>query len=328
MILIAASGCDRTDVTSPLHGYASDLASLAGTSPAGQSAFVPPGYPDAADRRLAGADVRIGVGRFLDLRVCGLRHLVAERNSVLGRLESDGLRLVYEHALLTGLTRCLETLEREGGDPALASDLRAALDAKQRAAGTTLWNATLGSRELAGAYRVSGPPLDPTRSDPEPASALRGLAAAARGFGRPGAVLERDAHLGNLRVLERSGHGGRLAKATGRATEHLRAATRYLRAIPCDAVPSPDLQAARRRFEGGDIGRWLEGLVRSVKEWHQAVNELLSAQTASPPPGFLRYHARVMDMDNAQGLGPALLSAIEDHRAAWQIAGPCSAPES
>jgi hypothetical protein len=327
MALAAAAACGQTHGPSPLPDYARDLASLAGLPAAPDSLFVPPAYPDAADRRLRGADVRIGVGRFLDLKICGLRHLVAERNSALGRMESDGLRLVYEQALLSGLARCLEGLEASADDPLLAAALRDALEAKLATAGATLWNATLGSSELAGAYRVSGPALDPTRSDPEPVSALRGLAAAAREFGRPGAVLERGAHLDNLGVLERSGYGGRLAKAMGRATENLRAATRHLRGLSCEASPEHGVKAARQRFERGDVGRWLDGLVEAARTWHAALNELLSAQTASPPPAFLRYHAQVMDMNNPQGLGPALLSAIEDHRVAWRHVAGCVAPD-
>ena len=266
------------------------LAATAGERAASESRFVPPAYPDASARRLPEADIRIGVGRFLDLKACGLRHLVAERNSAMGRMESDGIRLVYEHALLAGLARCRAMLERR-------------------------------------TYRVSGPALDPTASDPKPVAALRGLAAAARGFGRPDVVLERDAHVGNLMVLERSGHGGRLAKALGRATENLRHASRHLRAVPCDGGPRAELETARRRFEHGDVGRWLTGLVESARQWHRALDDLLAAQSASPPPGFLRYHGEVMDMHNARGLGPALLSAIDDHRTAWRDADACAATE-
>jgi hypothetical protein len=303
------------------------LAATAGERAASESRFVPPAYPDASARRLPEADIRIGVGRFLDLKACGLRHLVAERNSAMGRMESDGIRLVYEHALLAGLARCRAMLERRGDEPALAEALEDAQQAKQAAAGGTLWNATLGSPELARTYRVSGPALDPTASDPKPVAALRGLAAAARGFGRPDVVLERNAHVGNLKVLERSGHGGRLAKALGRATENLRHASRHLRAVPCDGGSRAELETARRRFEHGDVGRWLTGLVESARQWHRALDDLLAAQSASPPPGFLRYHGEVMDMDNARGLGPALLSAIDDHRTAWRDADACSATE-
>ena len=327
-MLAAAAGCGRTHGPSPLPGYARDLAFLAGSTAAPASGFVPPAYPDAANRRLPGTEFRIGLGRFLDLEVCGLRPLVAERNSALGRLESDGLRLVYEHALLSGLTRCLEDSDVRAKDPTLAAALQAALEAKLATASATLWNATLGSPELARAYRVSGPALDPTRIDPGPVSALRGLAAAARTFGEPGTALERDTHLGHLGILERSGHGGRLAKALGRAAEKLRAATGSLRALYCETTLVAGMQAARQRFDSGDVGRWLEYLIEAAREWQDALDELLLAQTASPPPAFVRYHAQVMDMENPQGLGAALLSAIEDHRAAWRRALPCADPAS
>ena len=327
LVTVVAAGCARIEVSSPLPEYMRALAAAAEETVDPASRFVPPAYPDASQRRLPEADIRIGVGRFLDLKTCGLRRLVAERNSALGRMESDGIRLVYEHALLTGLARCLAMLEQSGDEPALAEAIEDALRAKQAAAGGTLWNATLGSPELAGAYRVSGPALDPTRPDPEPVAALRGLAAAARGFGRPDVLLERNAHVGNLRVLERSGHGGRLAKALGRATENLRQASRHVRAVPCDGGRRDDLDTARQRFEHGDVGRWLEALVESARQWHQALDDLLAAQRASPPPEFLRYHAQVMDTDNAQGLGPALLAAIAEHRTAWRDADACSATE-
>ncbi len=317
----AAASCGRAPPPSPLPGYGAELAALAGTSPAPESAFVPPPYPDAAERRLPAADVRIGVGRFLDLRVCGLRRLVAERNSALGRLESDGLRLVYEHNVLAGLSRCRAQLQ-SGDDPALAAALGEALEAKRAAAAATLWNATFGSTEMARTYRVSAPPLDPGRTEAGPVMALRGLAATAQRFGQPAFELDRKTHLDRLGTLEVSGHGGRLAKAVGRAAEDLRAATDHLRALPCGTAGAPAVTAARARFAHGDIGQWLEDLTGAARAWHAALGDLLSAQTAWPPPGFVRYHDRVMATGDAALVGE-LRVAVEDHRAAWRTAGRC-----
>ncbi len=320
--------CTGQPDPSPLADYASRLARTPNGSPHPLRRFVPPPYPDADDRQVPRADVRVGLGDFLDLKACGLRSLVAERNSALGKLEGDGLRLVYEHALITGLTRCLRRLEESGKDPALAASLREVLEAKRLDTGPMIWNATIGSREFAALYRVSAPALDPVRAEPAPDKALRGLAEMVSRYGQEDASISRDVLIGYFEDLERSGHGGRLAKSLGRATGELAVASQALATISCPSSTETDLKAARERFEGGDVAQWLAALSAAGSRWQRALDRLLAAQSVAPPEGFMDYYQQLMNPANDKGIWPAFLAAYGQHRNAWsEFSARCTSRE-
>ena len=112
-------------------------------------------YPD---RRARVADLaalsenRMGLVRSLTLRRCGLQDLVGERNSTLGKVMPPSRRLAYEVEFIRRVQACLPTLE---GDPELlrlAEELQTARDAKKAALPALIWNATLGSEEVAAGF--------------------------------------------------------------------------------------------------------------------------------------------------------------------------------
>ncbi len=84
-----------------------------------------PPLPDIRTVSLAIAPATIDLTDMLALDVCDLETLIAERNSSLGKVQTDAALLHYELVLLVRLDRCLHT-------PALASQLAPELHAALR----------------------------------------------------------------------------------------------------------------------------------------------------------------------------------------------------
>lgn len=114
-------------------------------------------YPD---RRTRVADLdalsanRMGLVRSRTLRRCGLQDLVGDRNSALGKVMQPSRRLAYEVEFIRRVNACLPTLEGDADLATLATELQTARDAKMEALPALIWNATLGSDEVAQGFAV------------------------------------------------------------------------------------------------------------------------------------------------------------------------------
>ncbi|MDP2543107.1 DUF3080 family protein [Photobacterium damselae subsp. piscicida] len=98
----------------PFSTYAQRLANVPETSFDEQTVnthldIIP--YPDNRDIYQTIPDIRIGLLDAYELRQCGLFHLIAERNSVLGKVQDKTRQLQYEILFLQGLRTCLATLD-------------------------------------------------------------------------------------------------------------------------------------------------------------------------------------------------------------------------
>ncbi len=67
--------------------------------------------PDTRTLLVPIEDIRISLLNAYELRSCGLFQLVAERNSVLGKIQDPTRQLKYEILFINGLKRCLATPE-------------------------------------------------------------------------------------------------------------------------------------------------------------------------------------------------------------------------
>lgn len=153
--LLAATGC-FPGPTGWLDDYLARVERVTGVpNPAAELRAEPLHYPDRRTRVAdleALAENRMGLVRSLTLRRCGLQDLVGERNSTLGKVMPPSRRLAYEVEFIRRVQACLPTLE---GDPdlvRLADELQTARDAKMQALPALIWNATLGSDEVAAGF--------------------------------------------------------------------------------------------------------------------------------------------------------------------------------
>ncbi len=119
---------------------------------------VAPELPRRRERVRAIPEHNVGMLDFLGLYGCELQHVVAERNSSLGRVMHPSARLDYELRFLRAADDCIERIEREG----LVDRIIGFVESKRETLPDAAWNAVWGTREIEhlftrsrGALRVS-----------------------------------------------------------------------------------------------------------------------------------------------------------------------------
>lgn len=99
----------------------------------------------------------INLLQFLEIRDCELGHLVAERNSVLGRVAVPSQRLVYDINFLRTGEACIKLVGK--AHPELAATITKEMAVKQRQLPNVIWQAILGGPEFRKFWRFGGSPL-------------------------------------------------------------------------------------------------------------------------------------------------------------------------
>lgn len=94
----------------------------------------------------AQADVKIKLNEFYNLPDCGIKPIIAERNTSLGKLQSPSQRYLYEVRLLSMLTQC-----RLNASPEQSANLHNIITQKQDMLLHAWRNLLLNSREIQAA---------------------------------------------------------------------------------------------------------------------------------------------------------------------------------
>ncbi|MGR5368128.1 DUF3080 family protein [Photobacterium damselae] len=139
-LIFTLSSCRIFTESTPFSTYAQRLANVLDTSFDEQTVnthldIIP--YPDNRDIYQTIPDIRIGLLDAYELRQCGLFHLIAERNSVLGKVQDKTRQLRYEILFLQGLRTCLATLDTK---TVLYQQLVSIEQQKQQQIPQYLWN--------------------------------------------------------------------------------------------------------------------------------------------------------------------------------------------
>lgn len=101
--------------------------------------------PRKRDLRVDIAPVSMGLLDSYQLRQCGLFHLIAERNSVLGKVADEFRNYDYQRALLAGLTQCQNSLDL---DPELKTTLAEIDNQKRPQLALHQWNLVYTSEAM------------------------------------------------------------------------------------------------------------------------------------------------------------------------------------
>ena len=138
ILAVSVTGCDPfASPDSMMDEYLSRLARVLNVEKQ-QTALEPVRLiPSVRDRRAEIPKIDITVLEFLSLYGCELQVVVAERNSILGRVMTPLNRLRYNLRFIATAQACLANTDK----PALKYSLQRAIEQKQQLLPSVAWNA-------------------------------------------------------------------------------------------------------------------------------------------------------------------------------------------
>ncbi|MGF1688969.1 DUF3080 domain-containing protein [Photobacterium japonica] len=138
------AGCDRHSADAQFDTYQARLANVLDVSAQSPDNIETVPFPDTRDLMLPVEDIRINLLDAYELRQCGLFNLIAERNSILGKVQDKTRQLRYELLFLHGLQHCLTVLP---DDTDLYATLLDYQTKKQQQFPISLWNMLTTGKE-------------------------------------------------------------------------------------------------------------------------------------------------------------------------------------
>jgi hypothetical protein len=320
-------GCGSPkDPGSALARYREDVAAALEVDVATMSVYpgFAPAYPPRAQRQAPVEVVNVSLRSFWGFEACGLRALIAGRNTAVARGRSAFQNLPYEHTLLVELSRCRRAVEQQAPFAVVLEDVYRRKLADRDA---NFWNATFGSTEFVRLFSPSAPllPLD-AASAYVPVAEVETLLDVQRRFGQAGGRLDEAALAAAFQGLEVSGYGGRLLRTLHLANFHLGEVSRLLetqgdfkRLCPMGAPTrrARALNGAFRRHYVRTIQPYLAAVSRGARPWLEAMSTLAFRQRSVMPAGFVPFQARYLDIEDPDGLWQRHLAVTREHAQLW-----------
>ncbi|NVK41323.1 MAG: DUF3080 domain-containing protein [Oceanospirillaceae bacterium] len=289
-----------------------------------------PLFPPRRERLQPLTDLRQGLIEVLALRHCDLLHLIAERNSSLGKVMAPSQQLVYEVRFLDRLRSCRNRLySSQDSDPELLAQVNAIYTVKQRELPRTLWNALYASDEMELNFSRGDPPL-PLEADsgvPPAIAALEQLASATELLSRPRwQPPELLTHIEDpYEMLNRDRFGSHWLKSLLFLTETLNATADVLerreqRYPLCPQQrPTPDAKILLNvftKFYAGEVQPYLARVHRDGERWRRLHDKLIHDLPATT--AMRDYWEQVLSEQNPESVWRRYVDARDRHTHAWQ----------
>lgn len=273
-------------------------------------------YPPRRVLRHALPEHRINLLDFLELRHCDLMELVSQRNSALGKLQADSLRLQHEVAFIRQARACLD------GDslnnPELTQLLEQVIRDKQASLPQLHWNALAAGPELRRFFSLS--PSARAGNTPGALASLDFLVAS----GSDGQIPEM-AQLkqweGHLETLVASQAGGVLLQRQALALQSLNQANQMLASLdPAALCPRNRASTRARRLRNVLDNIWgptvQRALAEAVKQ-RRALADALATLASHPAavPDLIQWQAYYFGPDGREA---RLDETLGEHVRLWQ----------
>ncbi|PSU34892.1 DUF3080 domain-containing protein [Photobacterium lutimaris] len=144
LLIIFLAGCEPNTTKRSFDTYNNRLANVLETSPVTINDGDLSAFPVSRELLLPIEDIRIDLLDAYELRKCGLFNLIAERNSILGKVQDKTRQLRYELILLSGLNHCQQVLPE---DSDVLPMLEGFKQQKQAQLNNHLWNMLTTEKE-------------------------------------------------------------------------------------------------------------------------------------------------------------------------------------
>ncbi|WP_330959426.1 DUF3080 domain-containing protein [Photobacterium sp. 53610] len=302
LCLMLLSGCDTPSSESSFANYTDRLASVLDSSePEAPKTAIPP-LPEVSELLQQTEDVRMGLLDAYELRACGLFQLIAERNSVLGKVQDRTRQLRYELLLLDGIGHCLAMLPQNSK---LQAQLIQVQRIKQQDLPKYFWNMLLTGEEWQKQFKPThiAFPLNAMPGASESQHIFRGIAEIARQISAGQTVTSQAAD--NLLTYQADIHTfrylGQLFYAMARARDWLNTTTRLLNSQDSQVMCGPNrnqqqadyLQNVFYKFYVGEIQPYLAKLDSQYQEISPDLQALFT--TPARPAALADYQSYYID---------------------------------
>ena len=335
LLLTLLPGCTDKFAQSLLQDYLKRVENATGfVSEAGTTTVLMP-YPSHRDRTVPESDIRLGFMDFFKLYDCDLFALINERNSIMGKLMPASRKLVYEIGFFQSAGRCLEKLEQAQDNVQFRAELASIIEAKQTSLHTAFWRATFDSEEMQKTFSLAGGvlPADTTTPSAESQRAIAYFIAIGERLTDPTLAVDIDEMEAHNYALQMHRYGGSLAQTLALSVDYLNRISGVLKRSAEDlklclrgesTSQARTLHALYTDYFHAEVQPYLATLHRQGREWLEGINRLLEVQRVDPPQAFRGYHARMLSLDNEQGLWRAFDQARQHHADIWKtLLEPC-----
>ncbi|GGK83042.1 DUF3080 family protein [Amphritea balenae] len=289
-----------------------------------------PVFPRRRDRILPVKDLRQGLLEVFNLRHCRLIHLVAERNSSLGKVMPPSKQLVYEIELFIGLRDCLQQLKMANAEPELITQVESIFRIKSDNFEKALWNGIFISEAVERNFSLSEPALsldgeDGFQQSVRALEVLDQIAALNKGnrdWTRPEALDQMEQQ---YQTLYNHRYGSRWLRSLYLVTQTLRFNAELIqhrlqqRPLCYNQTATSKANIVKNVFQKYYISQlqpYMARLDQQGKIWLRINTQLINQFTVTPA-STKNYYTRVIDPETSQ-LWHNYLEARNQHTKAWQ----------
>ena len=161
LITLILSGCNtQSDLDRLFNDYTQGVANILDEEWKSAIPDSPPPLPPQRLRTLATTEIREGLIEVLDLSVCNLLPLIAQKNSSLGKVAPPSQVLSYELRFYRTITDCLPlVLNDKNIDLAIKEKIQAIHRTKTDNLPAVLWNAFYTGEEIEQSLALNQPPI-------------------------------------------------------------------------------------------------------------------------------------------------------------------------
>jgi hypothetical protein len=274
-------------------------------------------YPSARELRLPLPEHRVDLLDYLELRHCGLMELISQRNSALGKLQADSLRLNHELAFIQQARACLEEDALE--DQELVKIMSKVVAEKKAALPALYWNVLASSEEIRRFFSQS-----PSANVGDTSAALQSLQQLSHtlvAHKQSGAVTPLKLEP-LLKTLAHNQSGGYLLRRMALSLRELERGNQLLEGIdPQRLCPRNQASTRARRLRNVLDKVWgprvQQALAESRRQRQSLADSLeqMNGLLDSPPAAFTRWHRHYFGHN---GVESRMETALERHVTLWQ----------